>query len=272
MKKIFFTISLILLSIAVCNSQTKPSLKFTVGFAFPSGSLNGDLVSTNDSGISFIDQNFLKENYAVSAGATLTGMLRFPLDKKGILSGNFLGSYSYFNAFRRSFIGTTRENNFTIPVSYDSRFTTSTFGVGIEISPSPLSKFSPFVNADFTLNILSLNVTKNDFNYAVFSDAFRMGLLTNAGVSIRINDEYSLLVTGGYHFANLLLKSNSNNFSDRAEFNRENIPINDKEGMFYSSLSNPGLFAQEVTGKTKNAYWWNLNIGLNIVLGKSNKK
>jgi len=273
LKKIILSLLLIyLLFPSFSFSQKNPSLKFTVGLAFPSGELDGNLVSTNDSGISFIDPNFIKENYGASAGATLTGMLKFPLEKSGILNGNFVGSYSYFNAFRRSFLGTTIDNNFVVPVTYDSRFTTSTFGFGIEITPVPDSKFSPFINADLTLNILSLSITRNDFNYAFFNDAFRMGLLTNAGVSIKINNEYSLVIGGSYHISNLLLKSSSDEFNDRAEFNRENIPINDKEGMFYTNLSNPNFFSGQVTGKTKNVNWWNFNIGLNIVLGKSNKK
>lgn len=253
-------------------SQKNPNLKFTVGLSFPAGELGGDLVATNDSGISFIDANFIKEHYGVSAGATLTGSLKFPLEKSGILNGNFLGSYSYFNAFERKFLGTTIDNNFVVPVTYDSRFTASTFGVGIEITPVPDSKFSPFINTGLTLNIISLSVMKNDFTHAFFSDAFRMGLLTNAGVSVKINNEYSLVIGGSYHMSNLLLKSSTDNINDRVEFNRENIPINDNEGKFYSNISNPNLFTEQVMGKTKNINWWNVNIGLNIVLGKSNKK
>lgn len=273
MKK--FVTAFVLFSILLtsdCFSQKSPSLKFTVGLAFPSNELDGELVTTNDSGVSFINSEFIKNNYAAGTGATLTGVLKFPIDKQGIVNGNFLGSYSYFNAFRRNFLGTTIENSFTVPVTFDSRFTASTFGLGFEITPLLNSTVSPFVSTNFTLNILSLTAIKNDFIYAFFNDAFRMGLLMNAGTEVKINSEYSFVLSGSYHMSNLFLKSGSENFNDRVEFNRENIPINDEQGKFYTSISNSNSLADLVSGSTKNVNWWNVNLGLNIVLGKSKKK
>lgn len=257
----------------ICLSQKKnPSLQIVVGLAFPSGELGGNFVSTNDSGISFIDTNFIRNNYGTSTGVSITGSLKFPLDQRGILSGMLMGSYGYFNAFKQSVIGTTIQNNITVPVTFDKRFSTTTFGFGIEISPLSGSKISPYINTNLTLNILSLSVTRDNFSPALFSDAFRVGLLSNAGIQINLNQEYSVIVSGSYHLANMLLKSHSEGLNERLEFNRSSLPINDEEGTFYTNLSNPNFFPSSVSGSTKNINWWSLNIGLNIMLGDSPKK
>lgn len=253
-------------------SQVSPSLQFSLGLAFPGEEFGGDLVSTNDSGISYINSDFVRNNYAVSTGATFTGTLKFPFGQQGTVSALFIGSYTYFNAFRSSILATTIENNLAQPVTYDNRFSTTTFGFGVETSPFINSKFSPFINANLTLNILSLSLQKNDFTTSLFNDAFRMGLLTNAGISVKLSSEYSLVIGGSYHLCNLLLKSQYGNFEDRVDFERENLPINDEEGTFYSNLSDANSIPVLVNGTTKNVNWWNINLGLNIMLGKSNKK
>lgn len=263
---------MILLSTCISYSQVSPSLQFSAGLAFPGNEFGGDLVTTNDSGISIINPDFVTNNYAVSTGATVTGMLKFPLGQQGIFSALFLGSYSYFNAFRRSILAVTFENSITQPVTYDNRFSTTTFGFGMESSPFIKSKFSPFINANLTFNILSLSLQKNDFTTSLFNDAFRMGVLTNAGVSIKLNSEYSIVIGGSYHISNLFFKSNSGSFEDRVDFERENLPINDEDGTFYSNLSDVNSIPVLVDGKTKSVDWWNINFGLNIMLGKSNKK
>lgn len=249
-----------------------PSLQISIGLAAPSGDLGGNFITTNDSGVSFIDTNFIKNHYGMSPGVTISGILKFPLDNKGIINGIFMGSYSYFNAFKQSILGTTIENNIVVPANFDKRFSTTTFGFGIELSPFPESKVSPFINTNLTLNILSLSIAKNNFTGASFNDAFRLGVLSSTGIQINLNHEYSLLISGSYHLGNLVFKSQSESLSDRLEFNRGNLPINDEEGSFYSNLSNPNLFPTLVKGKTKNINWWSINLGLSIKLGKSNKK
>jgi hypothetical protein len=95
-----------------------------------------------------------------------------------------------------------------------------------------------------------------------------MGVLANAGVNIKINNEYYFTVSAGYHFSNLFFKSSSDSFEDRVTYSRENIPINDEEGSFYTNLSNPDIYPQYVNGTTKKVNWLNVNIGINIILGK----
>jgi hypothetical protein len=99
-----------------------------------------------------------------------------------------------------------------------------------------------------------------------------MGLLSNAGVQINLNQEYSLIVSGSYHMSNMLLKSHSEGLNERIEFKRSSLPINDDEGTFYTNLSNPNFFPSSVRGSTKKINWWSFNIGLNIMLGNSAKK
>ncbi|MEO8665638.1 MAG: hypothetical protein ABI462_09080 [Ignavibacteria bacterium] len=269
--KVYSVLAIVFFYTAICYSQTQPSLQLSFGLAFPGKDFGGELVTTNDSGITFINSDFIKKNYATTTGASVAGTLKFPIEKRGIISAVMTGAYTYFNAFKKSSLGATIENNISVPVSFDNRFSTSTFGLGIEASPFSNSKISPYVNGSLTLNILSLSVSKNDFTTIVFNDAFRMGLLFNAGINYKMSDEYSLSFGGSYHMSNLFLKTHKESFADRIEFNRESIPINDEEGSFYSNLSDPSSVPFLVEGTNKNVNWWNLNIGLNIRLGKSKK-
>ncbi len=270
--KVCSVLAIILISSAGSYSQSQPSLQITAGLAFPGKEFGGELVSTNDSGISFINTDFIKKNYAASTGATVSGTLKFPIEKKVIVSAIVTGSYSYFNVFKRSTLGTTIENNIVVPVTFDNRISTSTLGLGIETTPLTNSKISPFVNGSITLNIISLSLSRNDLLSVLFNDAFRAGLLLNAGVKYKLSDEYSFVVGGSYHMSNLFFKTHKESFADRTEFNRESVPINDEEGPFYSNLSNSNLSPFLINGSTKNVNWWNFNIGLNIMLGKSKKK
>ncbi len=253
-------------------AQSRPALQIYAGLAFPQDGLGGDLVMLNDSGISNISSDFVKNNYSVATGATIFGTLKFPLMQTGILNLILVGSYTYFNAFRQSKLGVTVENNLEIPAKFDNRFSATTAGMGVEVSPLGNSKISPFINSSFTINVLSLTLYRNDFSGASFNDAFRMGVLTNAGVSINLSSEYSFLLGMSYHFSNLFLKSHKESFSDRLGFNRANLSINDQEGNFYSNLSDPTSAATLINGNSKNVNWLGFNLGINIFLGKSNKK
>ncbi len=255
-----------------CYSQVNPSLQINFGLTFPGKDFGGELVTTNDSGYTYISPDFIANNYAASTGVNVTGTIKFPLGPKGNFSFLFLGSYSYFNLFKRSILGTSKQNNLDVAINFDNKFTTTTIGLGLEATPFHASKISPFVNASLTVNILSLTLQQNNFITTLFNDAFRMGVLTNAGVTVRLGGEYSLVIGGSYHMSNLLFKSQSSDYNDRIVFERENLPINDKGGTYYTNLSDPNFAPSLVNGKTKNVNWWGFNIGINIVLGKSNKK
>lgn len=268
----WITVLIIFININELNAQVSPSLTVSLGLSTPAGEMGGNLVSVSDSGISNISPTFLTDNYGNSTGVTITGSLTIPFEKKAIISALVSGAYTYFNIFRKTEYGAAQQENTTVPVSYDSRFSITTAGFGIELKPIPLSKISPFINSSFTLNILSLSLVKNNYDYAYFNDAFRMGLNTFAGFSYRINYEYSIEIAGSYHMSNLFLKSSDGSYESRAEFGRENIPINDEGGEFYSGLQTNGSIAVIEKGSKKNADWWNINIGVNIVLGKTGKK
>lgn len=268
-KLTFLIVHLIIISETF--AQVKPTLNIYSGIAIPAGEMRGDLVSADNSEYIFINSDFIKNNYAASEGVTISGTLKIPFDKRGLISGLFLGSYSYFNAFTRSKIGTTIENGLLVPVTFDSRLSATTFGLGIEINPLTSGKIVPYINSEFTFNILSLSLKQNDIESAIFNDAFRMGIMTGAGISFRLNDEYKLLFGGTYHLSNMFLKSSGGSYEERVSFGRENIPINDGQGIFYSNISNPDSEPSSVSGIKKNAAWWNVNIGLSIELGKSKK-
>ncbi|MBK8550932.1 MAG: hypothetical protein IPL53_07685 [Ignavibacteria bacterium] len=219
--KIIFVVLMSLISLSDINSQSRPTLHITGGLAFPGKEFGGDLVTVSDSGITNISSEFIESNYGTSTGATITGALTFPLINSGIISGVLIGSYTFFNAFRRSILGTTIENNIEVPVSFDNRFSTSTFAFGLEAAPVSGSKISPYINANLSLNILSLSLSRNDFTSVIFNDAFRMGLLTNAGINFRIDQEYSVILSGSYHMSNLFFRSQSDSYADRIEFYRK---------------------------------------------------
>ncbi len=262
----------ILLSILILSEnvsgQNKPFLQIVTGLSFPGDSFSGDLITTTSNGTIFINEDFVKTNYAASTGINITGVLKFPIESKGILLAALTGSYTSFNTFRRSDLGITVVNNVEDDVNFESDFSASTFGLGFEVSPAPNSAINPFINSSLSLNLLALSLTRNDALNIIFRDSFRMGVLANAGVNIKINNEYYFTVSAGYHFSNLFFKSSSDSFEDRVTYSRENIPINDEEGSFYTNLSNPDIYPQYVNGTTKKVNWLNINIGINIILGK----
>lgn len=249
-------------------AQNSPLLNLSIGIALPVQDLDGELVSTGDSGVSLISRDFIKNNYANSSGVTFAGTLKIPIGKQGYFRGRLSGSYTSFNLFRKSFFGTTIQNNVLVPVSFDSRFTVTGMGIGFEINPFPESRIRPFIFSDITLNLLSMSLIRNNNLTSLFNDTFRMGVMPGAGISIQIDKEYSFVFGGSYHFGNLFFKSVSSSFVDRIVFEREGIPINDKEGLFYSNLSDPDSYPRQVSGKSKSTDWWNLVIGINIKLGK----
>lgn len=254
------------------RSQSRPSLQFSAGLAFPGNGFAGDLVYVNDFGVSNISTDFIKKNYGTSTGASLTGTLNFPIGRTGIISSLITGSYAYFNAFKSSTFGTTYENNISVPVSFDNRFSVTTFALGLQASPVAGSKVSPFLNANMSLNILSLSLSRNDITSVIFSDAVRVGIITNAGLNLKLNNEYGLIINGSYSMSNLFFKSSSESYNDRILYYSEGNPVNDKEGSYYSNLSDPDSPPVKVDGSNKNVNWWSINIGLSIMLGKSDKK
>lgn len=249
-------------------SQARPSLQINVGLTIPGSEFGGDLVTEKDSGIVYINTDFVKNNYGTSTGVIIGGTIKFPLQDKGILSLLIGGSYSYFNTFRRTVLGTTIENNITVPVRFDNRFSSTTAALGLEATPFQNSKITPFINTNLTMNILSLALQRNDIVTSLFNDAFRLGLLTNAGMYMKISKEYSIVLSAGYHLSNLLLKSQSGSYDSRIDFDRGSLPINDEEGEFYTNLSEPDSAPVFVEGKTKNISSWNINLGIVIMLGK----
>lgn len=261
-----------MISASVSIAQNRPTLTFNIGLAMPGSSFAGELISSNDSGIITINPEFVKSNYAASTGSTVTGTIRFPIGQQGVAGVLLSGSYTFFNAFRRSYLGTTYQSNVVVPVTFDNRLTNSSFSLGFDASPPINEKFRPFANANFTFNILSLTVSRNEIVSLIFSDAFRMGLLFNAGMTMILSDEYSLSLGGSYHMSNMFLRSNKSGYEDRVEFNRGTVPINDEEGSFYTNLSDPNRVSQLVQGTTKNASWWGINLGINIAIGKKKKK
>lgn len=252
-------------------SQKTPSLELNFGFSFPGKDLAGDFVSVSDSGFYSISPEFVRDNYGTSTGVNASGSITFPLDDKRLLNFIFTGEYNYFNAFRKSILGVGKENNVTVPVTYDNSFSSTTVGLGIGTNPGVFKNVSAYLNSAVTMNFLSMSYTKNDIFRTYFSDSFRMGIKTGAGLSYQINQEYSFILGASYNISNLLFKSVHSGYSDRLESNRDNLPVNDAAGSFYTNLSDPSAGFSVADGKKKNIDWWSINAGISILLGKSKK-
>lgn len=252
-------------------SQKIPSLQISIGLTSPGGDLGGEFVTVSDSGIYNISEEFVKNNYGISTGITIAGNIVFPFDQKNLLNFIFSGEYTSMNSFKRSVFGITKVNGVTVPVTYDNAFSGSMFGLGLSTNPAVGKKLSVYLNSIFTMNFLSLSFTENDIFQTYFSDSFRMGVKSGAGINYRISSEYSLLLGGSYHFTNLFFKSVHGDFNDRLVSNVENLSINDDEGSYYTNLSDPENGFQLVNGKKKNIDLWSINLGIVIFLGKSKK-
>lgn len=252
-------------------SQKIPSLQISIGITSPGGDLGGEFISVNDSGYYNISEDFVKNNYGISTGITVAGSIVFPFDEKNLLNFIFSGEYTNMNSFKRSVFGITKVNGIEVPITYDNAFSGSMFGLGLSTNPAVGKKLSLYVNSIMTMNFLSLSFTQNDVFKTYFSDSFRMGIKSGAGINYKLTNEYSLLLGGSYHFTNLFFKSVHGDFNDRLESNVENLSINDEEGSFYTNLSDPDNGFQLVNGKKKNIDLWSINVGIVIFLGKSKK-
>ena len=103
-----------------------------------------------------------------------------------------------------------------------------TIGVGAEYDFAPKRPANPFVNAQFTTNIIGGNTKFDQSGGFVesysrdMSSAVRFGAMFAAGVDVKLSNNVGVVIGGRYSFANLFGK-------DSTESTSTTYGLNDKE-------------------------------------------
>lgn len=112
--------------------------------------------------------------------------------------------------------------------TWKSNMNIFTIGVGAEYDFAPKRPANPFVNVQFTTNIIGGNTTfeKNggfvDSYSRDMSSAVRFGAMFGAGVDVKLSQNVGVVIGGRYAFANLFGKDSTGNTSTT-------YGLNDKE-------------------------------------------
>lgn len=109
-----------------------------------------------------------------------------------------------------------------------------TIGVGAEYDFAPKRPANPFVNAQFTTNIIGGNIkydpsggspgTARDNS---MESAVRFGAMFGAGVDVKLSRSIGIVIGGRYHFANLFAKDSTGGYFE--DEGASTYGLNDKE-------------------------------------------
>jgi len=298
MKKLIILLVLIVLHSSSSFAQfDKISFQVGVGLAQPMNDLKGEspfsyanswtgywlnyntspphLDSTILYNILLVDSGFVKENYASKTGFSIFGSLKINFDKYNTFRGLVSVSYSNFNSFEGDKSGNMPfllNNGYTIsPITYSSSFNIFGIGLGVEVAPTSFTNiFTPFIGGSFNFNFLSAELTRSfgrDSMKASFGSEFRIGANLNAGLEFKGIRGVDLIVGLKYDFGNLLLKTTRSSINDYLDWGKTNMSLNDGEGYYYTSLTNPvggGQGAKLTHTNDKQINWWTVYLGVNI--------
>lgn len=290
MKKIIFILIITALNSYTVKAQfDKPQMQVGIGFTIPYDQLKGDYLQNEILGNYYlltINENFMTNNYGGKNGLNFFGKGKINFDKYSIVRGTFGLTYSSFNTFEaaKSGIIGVEVLNFnneldTIPTSitYDYNFSNFNIGLGLEIAPTSFTGiFSPYFGANFNFNFFGgeLARTENSYDSVVtdFGD-FRMGINFDAGFEVTLNKKTSFAFGYRYDLGNLFYKNTNGSLSDAVEYGKSNIPLNDEQGRFYSTIYGPVLSSVRrlVNSSEKKINWGTAYIGVNINLFETDK-
>jgi hypothetical protein len=228
-----------------------------------------------------VSEEFLTKNYGASTGLNFFGAAKINFDKFNTFRGVLSLSYNNFNTFKgdRSantlgLIGTIggAVDTIIVPVVYSNSFNNIGLGFGLEIAPTAFSNIiSPFFGGSFNMNFLSAEITKTLSAYdslrANFT-SFRMGLNVNMGIEFKVSQMIGVLFGWKYDFANLLFKRTAGSYTSAVQFGRDNLELNDEEGIYYSSLTQPvySTIPFPKAAQQKHMEWWTVYAGINLYL------
>lgn len=278
----------------------KFSFQITAGITSPAKDLKGDspfnytgswtgywlnynttpphLDSTMLTNVLLVDSGFVKNNYGAKTGFNISGAAKINFDKQNTIRGVLSLSYSNFNSFEGDKSGDMpflMNNGYTYsPITYSSTFNVFGIGLGLEIAPTSFTNiFTPFFGGSFNFNFLSAELTRSfgrDSMKASFGSEFRIGASLNAGLELKTIRGVDLIAGVKYDFGNLLLKTTRSSISDYLDWGKTNMSLNDGEGYYYSSLTNPvggGPGAKLTHTNDKQLDWWTFYFGVNIYPG-----
>ena len=274
----------------------KFTLQFGIGIAEPYGDMQGDYYSYSllqSSGFQYIhaDTNLFTNHYGAKTGLSFLGVGKVNFDKHSITRGTVGISFNTFNTFepRKSgnigklFQNPKNPNEIdTLPVGADFNYTFNVFSFSLGLEVAPLSftnKVSPYFGARFSFNSMNANLsyTSNNIDTTKFSASeFRMGVVFDAGIEVKITKSIGISLGANYNLGNLLLKNTSNSINDNYEWGKTNAGINDEQGQFWSSIYGPVINSinKLYNSKQKQINWASFYLGVNIYFdsGKTTKK
>lgn len=294
MKKLFlFCLLIIFVPISVYSQLDQWSFQLSVGISEPRKDLKGEIYRDdfyNGMPVTYISDDFISNNYGAKTGFSFIGSAKINFDKYNIFRAIASLSYDNFNSFTgdRSTNTTIQYYNnqgqlttTTTPVTYSYHFNNFGIGIGLEVAPLSFTKIvSPFFSAKGKFNFLSAGLVRtlsaSDSLKANFS-SFRIGAELNAGLEFKINQNFGFVAGINYNFANLLLKNTQTSLASAVGFGRDNLEINDAEGWYFNSLSNPiyNNIPYQKYSRNKDIQYWTIYLGVNFYLdqpGKNKKK
>lgn len=266
-----FTVLLLLVSVFILNSVQsqvkttttsywKKPAAFTIEWNFsysqPLPNMMGDM-----------GEQFKFKNYGVKTGFGSQIYFKLTTDKKGKIRPYFTLGYDLFlntdnnNAYIPNNILSQWPNdsavNGTTPGKSKMYLHNFSAAVGFEYAFYSKTKWTPYVNFDFGLNMLfgtykqTPNNTGMEVSYT-YKNAPRLGLGLGAGVNGRLTRNFGIAIGVKYKLPNLLLKDSKYS----TEVNK--MYINDKEDVALS----PNL------SKDRNMMYLQMYLGATFFIGK----
>lgn len=260
-------LSLILLICAVnieLFSQPRFVVQFGGGLAIPLEDTKGDF-----SGLNGIDTSFMKSNYGGGVGFNITGAFKYSIDKGGYSRAVVFGALNTF--FNRA-SGFMNEGGYLFPMKHEWNLNFVNLGLGLEFVPFPKGPFTPFVNANFILNIMSAYLTTESASLpdnSKWKESLRMGVNGNAGFEIRASKNFGIVIGATYSLQNLLLKDNDN--INHFNFGKQEIGFNDAGGIYFSNMYDGG-YSQAYQGLEKKFTSLSVYAGISFYIYPPKKK
>jgi opacity protein-like surface antigen len=226
LKKINTLIAILVIVFAVngLKAQTYPVPQFSFhvhgGYTFTLPDLKGDFPADLKSGKN-------PTPYFVKNGFNFGADGKYFVDKKRTFGIILSLTYTMLSS---GDIGVTTDSTIGIlgPGTFRVNMNIFTIGVGGEYDFAPKRPANPFVNVQFTTNIIG-GKTKFDASggsipsYAAdMESAVRFGAMFGAGVDVKLSKNIGVIIGGRYHFANLFGKDSTTNTSTT-------YGLNDKE-------------------------------------------
>jgi len=246
LKKINTLVAILVIIFAVnaLKAQTYPLHQFSIhvhgGYTMTlpdlKGEFPGDLLSDKDPRPYFINNGF---NFGADG--------KYYIDKKRTF-GLVLGfTYSMLSSGDKAIDQPTVYGVDSLGTgTYRFDMNIFTIGFGAEYNFAPLRPAQPFVNAQFTTNILGGNI-KYDPSGSLpgtardnsMESGVRFGAMFGAGVNVKLSRSIGIIIGGRYAFANLFGKDSTGSYF--GEEGSTSYGLNDKETTTMKSRKMPYL-------------------------------